>query len=237
MLHLERLFLLATAASSLAVADQCCFKDGDVISLRSDTGNYMGRCDSCVSNGAYKDSAFVHVKTPASSPWAQWTVVNTGNGKIALRADSGKYLSRCNNCAPGAAHPDEAFVYVDDWTTAPWAQWTCKEAGDGKVALQADSGKFLARCNNCVGGAYPDTAMVHAKTFNGTRYAQWTIEANGKLSTNRCQVPTAAPTTAASYLPTPAPTTMSSSAPTPFPTTPKLKPTTPVHSPTSVSVY
>ena len=45
--------------------------------------------------------------------------------KIALRADSGNYLARCNNCIPGAAYPDSAFVHVPDneLMKSPWAQW------------------------------------------------------------------------------------------------------------------
>lgn len=31
----------------------------------------------------------------------------------------------------------------------------------GKVSLQADTGKFLARCNGCGPGASPDSAAVH----------------------------------------------------------------------------
>ncbi|OQR97370.1 oxidoreductase [Achlya hypogyna] len=169
MLNLGRLFALSVVAGGIAAASQCCFKDGDVISLKSDTGNFVGRCNNCIWNEAYDDSAFVHVPSPNSAPWAQWTVVNTGNGKIALRADTGKFLARCNNCAPWAAYPDEAFVHVKDWTKAPWAQWTCKEAGNGKIGLQADSGSYLARCNNCVGAAYSNAAFVHAKSFNDER--------------------------------------------------------------------
>lgn len=46
--------------------------------------------------------------------------------KIALRADSGSYLARCNNCIPGAAYPDSAFVHVPaaKLMESPWAQWT-----------------------------------------------------------------------------------------------------------------
>ncbi|OQR93333.1 cytochrome P450 [Achlya hypogyna] len=161
-----RLALLVALSCATNATSQCCFKDGDVISLKSDKGTYMGRCTNCVWNGAFDNSAFVHVPSPGTARKAQWTVVNTGNGKIALQADSGKYLARCNNCAPGAAYPDEAFVHVTDWKKAPWAQWTCKDVGDGKVALQADSGKYLARCKNCVGAAYSNAAFVHAQSPN-----------------------------------------------------------------------
>ncbi|RHY36522.1 hypothetical protein DYB34_001982 [Aphanomyces astaci] len=153
---------------------RCCFNDGDVISLRADTDWFMGRCNGCVPRGAYPDSAFVHVSDPKDAPWAQWQVFNTCDGKLVLQADTGKYLGRCNNCAPGAAYPDQAFVHVEDWHTSPWAKWVCVDAGNGKIALQADSGRYLARCNSCLPGAYPNAAFVHATSVSEA-YAQWTV--------------------------------------------------------------
>ncbi|OQR88590.1 cytochrome P450, partial [Thraustotheca clavata] len=179
MLRPSRLVLVATTFAAVA-ANQCCFKDGDIITLKSDIGLHLGRCNNCIQREAYVDSAFVHVDDPNNSPWAKWTVVNTGNGKIALQADSGKYLGRCNNCAYWAAYPDEAFVHVSDWRSAPWAQWKCHDVGDGKIALEADSGKYLARCNNCVSGAYPNTGMVRAESSRDS-WARWQVAQNGKF--------------------------------------------------------
>ncbi|KAF0685482.1 hypothetical protein As57867_022567, partial [Aphanomyces stellatus] len=125
----------------------CTFVDGDVLSLQADSGKYLDRCNNCVPKGAYPDSSTVHVTNPASESWGTWKVFNVGNGKIALRGDAGNYLARCNGCAPGAAYPDQAFVHVSDWHDKGWAQWTCYDAGNGKIALQADTGKYLARCN------------------------------------------------------------------------------------------
>lgn len=47
------------------------------------------------------------------------------NGKYILKADTGNYLSRCNNCVPGASLPDSAFVHVKeaDVMNTPAAQW------------------------------------------------------------------------------------------------------------------
>ncbi|KAF0707609.1 hypothetical protein As57867_006562, partial [Aphanomyces stellatus] len=157
-------------------ASQCCFKDGESIFLKADTGKFLGRCNNCVlPRAAYPDSAFVHVTNPQASPWAEWKVYNTGDGKIVLKADTNNYLARCNNCAPGAAYPDEAFVHVNDWHGKPWAQWSCVDVGGGKVALQSDSGHFLARCNNCVKSIYPDSGFVHPPTSTVGSWAQWTI--------------------------------------------------------------
>ncbi|OQR83689.1 cytochrome P450, partial [Thraustotheca clavata] len=154
----------------------CTFKDGDLITLQADSGKYVARCNGCISGGAYPDSAFVHVSQVSGNPWAVWKVTNTGTGKLALKADSGNYLARCNNCAPGAAYPDEAFVHVKDWNGAPYAQWTCVDSGNGKISLQSDTGKFLGRCNSCLsGGAYPDSAFVHVSTLSNSPWAQFTV--------------------------------------------------------------
>lgn len=149
---------------------------GIKVALKADSGKYMARCNSCIPDAAYPDSAFVHVDDVNGSPWAQWEIENLGNGKYALKADSGKYLARCNSCIPGGAYPDSAFVHVDNPDGQPWAQWEIELLGNGKYSLKADSGKYAGRCNNCVpGAAYPDNVMVHCTNPEGEPWAQWDI--------------------------------------------------------------
>ena len=112
--------------------------------------------------------------------------VSAGGGiKIALRADSGKYLARCNNCIPGGAKPDNGFVHIDNYEKGAYAQWYIEYIDKGTYALRSvDSGHYFSRCNNCVpGGAYSDNASVHLKDARG-RYAQWIIQKlpNGKYA-------------------------------------------------------
>nr|AIG56416.1 secreted protein [Achlya hypogyna] len=224
-----RLFTLAVVLGCGACADQCCFNDGDVISLQADTGHYLGRCNNCIWDEVYADSAFVHI----TEPWlGQWTVFNAGDGKIVLQADSGNFLARCNNCAPGASYPDEAFVHVDDWTASPWAQWTCVDVGEGKIALQADNGNFLARCKDCVNGAYSQAAFVHASGINDGSWVHWMIESDGQYLPNRCQMPTNAPctdvptTTPCANTSTPAPYTGAPTTALPYTDAPTTAPST-----------
>ena len=144
-----------------------------VVSLKSDTGKYLSRCNRCwLGDGAYPDSAFVHETNP-SNPWAKWTVESLGNGKYTLKGDNGKYLSRCNNCVTDGAYPDSAFVHETN-PSNPWAQWTIKSVGNGKYTLMGDNGKYLSRCNNCGFGAYPDSAFVH-ETNPSNPWAQWEL--------------------------------------------------------------
>ena len=44
-------------------------------SLKSDSGNYAGRCNSCVPGGAYPDNVMVHCTDPENEPWAQWEII------------------------------------------------------------------------------------------------------------------------------------------------------------------
>ena len=91
------------------------------ITLQADTGKYLGRCNNCLSGGAYPDNLAVHV-TDANEPWAQFKPVLMPNGKYVFQADSGKYIARCNNCISGGAYPDSVFVHVTD-PNEPWAQF------------------------------------------------------------------------------------------------------------------
>ncbi len=104
--------------------------------------------------------------------------------KVALQADTGKWLSRCRNCQ-NAAYPDTATVHIDLPTDGqPYAQFEAVDMGGGKIALKSDTGKYAARCRNCVqGGAYPDFLTIHVDDPSAA-YAQFTPELlpNGKYA-------------------------------------------------------
>jgi len=88
-----------------------------------DSGRYAARCNNCIPNAAFPDSVFVHADSPDAA-FAQWKLEALSNGKYAFKsADSGRYAARCNNCAPGAAFPDNVFVHVTDVNSSPFAQW------------------------------------------------------------------------------------------------------------------
>lgn len=85
-------------------------------------------------------------------------------GVVSLKADTGNYLARCNNCIPRASSADSAFVHVTeaDLPTSPWAKFEMWLLDSGLYAFKADSGNYLGRCNGCASGAaYPDSLFVH----------------------------------------------------------------------------
>jgi len=101
---------------------------GNKCALKSDIGQYAARCNGCWRGGAYPDSVFDHVaQASADQPWSLWTVEIVGN-QYALKADTGRYMARCQGCVPGGAAPNFAFVHVDSYANASYALWTVESA-------------------------------------------------------------------------------------------------------------
>ncbi|ACK66447.1 cytochrome P450 [Rippkaea orientalis PCC 8801] len=147
------------------------------IALQADTGRWFTRCNNCQQTiGNNPDTVTVHVEGSVSEhPYAQFEVVDVGNGKIALKADTGKYVGRCNGCIVGGAYPDFLTIHVDD-PSMPWAQFTPERLANGKYAFKADTGKYFGRCNGCSPtSAYPDTVAVHVDNPHNSPWAQWTV--------------------------------------------------------------
>ncbi|CAK4454987.1 unnamed protein product [Aphanomyces euteiches] len=165
MVSIQTILLGAFALAQTVSAATCNFREGDVIALKADTGLRHTLPDS------------VNFQGP----------INSGTPYSRL----GYYLSRCNNCAYGASYPDQAFVHVSDWKSAPWAQWTCEQADNGKIALKADSGKYLARCSGCVRSGPADVAFVHAAYWKDSPWAQFDVEYLS-VSTNQSRAAPAA---------------------------------------------
>lgn len=70
---------------------------------------------------------------------------------VALRADNGNYLSRCSGCIPGLKEDlrtETIFVHVpeDKLLSTGAAHWKLQKLDNGKYALKASNGKYLARC-------------------------------------------------------------------------------------------
>ena len=96
---------------------------GGKISLKTDTGKFVARCNGCIVNGKQADVVTVHADDPAQ-PYAQFKPVLLNNGKWALESDTGKYAARCNGCSPGATQANTVTVHATDPNKEPYAQWT-----------------------------------------------------------------------------------------------------------------
>ncbi|DAZ92775.1 TPA: hypothetical protein N0F65_012452 [Lagenidium giganteum] len=162
---------ITVSPSQNAVIGDCISSN---ITLQADSGSYVARCTNC-SPGADADSVAVNIADPGGKPDAQWRVHRLDNGKFAFEATSGLYLGRCNNCHPKGLKPDSAFVHVKSPEGNPWAQWDVEFLANGKVALRADSGKYMARCNKCVHGGAVDMVFVHA-TSSDYPWAQFDLK-------------------------------------------------------------
>lgn len=106
-------------------------KDGRV-AFKADTGNWVGMCTDCIVNGAKKDFITVHVKADKEDDipsWAKFEIDELSDGKVALKADNGKFVGRCTGCSPGAAYPEQVTAHLDD-SSEPYAQWEIEDVED-----------------------------------------------------------------------------------------------------------
>ncbi|CAK4866683.1 unnamed protein product [Aphanomyces euteiches] len=141
MVSIQTILLGAFALAQTVSATTCNFREGEVIALKADTGYYATRCRNCVG-GTELDSVSFQGPINSGTPYSYWTIVDAGDGKIALKGDLG--------------------TISPDATTASMARLTPTRPDNGKIALKADTGKYLARCNNCIKGGPADVAFVHA---------------------------------------------------------------------------
>jgi hypothetical protein len=104
---------------------------------------------------------------------------------IALQADNGNYMARCNGCQTTVRTVTNSTImtHVKDTgltSVESIAKFTVKNAGDGKVALMADSGFYLGRCNGCVIGSNVSDLLFAHVSFVGDatmlpNFAKFTI--------------------------------------------------------------
>ena len=170
--------IVLSGAVSTNTASTNVFANGTKIALQADTGKWFSRCNGCQPMAdRIPDTVTVHIDDPQGLPYAQFEVVDVGNGKIALKADTGKYVARCRGCVIGAAYPDSLTIHVND--PAPsYAQFTPERLPNGKYAFKADTGKYVARCRGCSpNSAYPDTVTIHVEDPTNAPYAQWNVVA------------------------------------------------------------
>lgn len=82
------------------------------------------------------------------------TLCTSKCGKIALKADIGQYVARCNGCIVDGATRDFLVIRKDD-STNPNVQFTPELLPNGNYALKSNSGQYVAR------GVHQDTVTVH----------------------------------------------------------------------------
>ncbi|KAM0680566.1 hypothetical protein GINT2_001254 [Glugoides intestinalis] len=186
-LHNYALFLTSSNATvdtvkSLFTIDKL---ENDMITIKADNGNYVGRCNGCVQKlkVSTNDSAFAHVSTVESFNTWRVKVVNTppapqveaepepepepeilcsgfANKKVKIIADTGKLLSRCNGCGPGK-YSNSISMHLSKDDPNPYSKWTIVPS-NGKCALKSDLGSYAFRCVNCwtTGSVYSDSLFL-----------------------------------------------------------------------------
>ncbi len=108
---------------------------GQTIFIKGNNGKHV-----CSENGAKP----MNCDRGHVGPWEKFTVINAGNGKIALRGNNGKYV-----CSENGALP----IICDRGQIGPWEKFTWVEFGDNKFALIGSNNKYVSSEN----GAKPMT--------------------------------------------------------------------------------
>lgn len=151
------------------------------VALKADSGAWFSLCNQCQksSNDQYPDTITLHVKSDEpSEKFTQFEMHKLKDGKYAFKADNGMWVAMCTDCIVGGAKPDFITVHVkaekeDDIPS--WAKFQVEELSGDKVALKADNGKYVARCNSCSpGAAYPDQVTAHMSDSSDPA-AQWEL--------------------------------------------------------------
>ncbi|NES07532.1 MAG: hypothetical protein F6K22_34920 [Okeania sp. SIO2F4] len=138
----------------------------------------MARCRDCQETvGNIPDT--VTLRNGYNVGHAQFKVAPVGSGKIALMADTGKYVARCNGCIVDGATRDFLVIF-HDVPNNPYVQFTPKLLPNGYYALLSNSGKYVARCNGCsptaaAKGVTQDTVTVHIDNPTSKLHAQWKV--------------------------------------------------------------
>lgn len=110
---------------------------------------------------------------------AQFTVVPVSGGKIALKANIGKYVARCNGCIKDGAVRDFLVIFHDN-PNNPNVQFTPELLPNGNYALKSNLGQYVSRYNGCSPtalerGVTQDTVTVHQNSPSGKLHAQWKV--------------------------------------------------------------
>lgn len=101
-------------------------------------------------------------------------------GHITIKADNGKYLTRCPACGT-TINPQTIDPTGFEPTVTNAAVWKIRSVapGSNRITLTADNGKYLSACVNCWNNAkYNESATV---SLNSTVYPStiWVYEERG----------------------------------------------------------
>ena len=149
---------------------------GQRIALQADTGQWLARCNQCQDTVGDLPNTLMVCASQANIPATQFEVVNVAPGKVALKADNGCYVTRCQDVLVNSAYQDFMAIQATE-PTLPAAQFTIRALPNGKVALQADSGKYMVRCRGCSPNAiHLDAVMVYVDDPWTVVAAQWQLD-------------------------------------------------------------
>ena len=98
--------------------------------------------------------------TAAPTALAQAGAPFEDGAKVALQADNGLWMSRCNGCQKTVNNRWSDTVLLTGEVNV-FSTFTVRAYPDGKIGLVADNGRLVSYCNGCIPGAStPDFLVI-----------------------------------------------------------------------------
>ncbi|KAI5166469.1 hypothetical protein NEIRO03_1078 [Nematocida sp. AWRm78] len=118
----------------------------------AETQLYLGACSNCTGTASVKYNTIGMVYTTFNNEEAKWKFIPE-KGKCTIKSvHTGKYLSRCDNCAPMIQNIPMVALFreaIDDNTNDD--MWVVTRKTDGNYVFKsASNGGYLGVCVKCL---------------------------------------------------------------------------------------
>ncbi len=160
---------------------------GTVISLKSNNGRYLSRCNNCVPGSGITDSITVHIDDKNFASYAHFKVqADPSANYLGLQTNNGKFLAACAGCEKTANSGIIVTAEGGSPKEAPQSRISMIRLDNGKVALELTTlqGVYLIRCQACIRGAAKQDNAIFIQTDPHTNpLAQWELNTIKKTDT------------------------------------------------------
>nr|AIG55976.1 secreted protein [Achlya hypogyna] len=136
---------------------------GKKLYLQADNEYFFGYCQGCNIPG--------YSLPTRVNKWAHpVTITTVATGRIAMQAETGRFLGRCEDCGPDTNSPDQ--IVQRGWSMDDATMWECEDVSDTVIALKDNKGKYMTHGAPQAG---LDGDLVVSKPRDGSNAQHWTV--------------------------------------------------------------
>lgn len=157
----------------------------DFVALRSPVNRlYLASCEHCTHGSSAKYNTLAMVYTDFNSPEARWKMVPEDGMCTIKNLFTGKYLSRCDDCAPMEHNITMTALFrssIDDNTNDE--KWIVTRKRNGRFLFKSASrGGYLGTCKEC--GLVSSSIRYAGAIFSTKRdssFVAWEVDIDPKV--------------------------------------------------------